>query len=224
MNENLKPGRLDIKEKRNAGINFDEHHRSCLSKFQQSSLKDEPSNPPFGLVVPYTSPDEANGQIEIFDTHLRPSPQPPPAKQFDSALQNGIDLSRYSYTSVMDNEAKTSNGISMHGDVSASKDKTADILYNYLKIAQDAPILGKPTIFAADTMGSSCLATQELTAKPLENLLLQCNPDASKKMKAVKPEPENVDALEGVDTLANLAILGEGDALPASSQVTTKHP
>lgn len=43
-------------------------------------------------------------------------------------------------------------------------------------------------------------------------------------MKAAKQEPDNVEALEGLDTLANLAILGEGEALPASSQATTKHP
>ncbi|GKV30934.1 hypothetical protein SLEP1_g39697 [Rubroshorea leprosula] len=43
-------------------------------------------------------------------------------------------------------------------------------------------------------------------------------------MKAAKQEPESVDALEGLDTLANLAILEEGEALPASSQATTKHP
>lgn len=46
----------------------------------------------------------------------------------------------------------------------------------------------------------------------------------SKKMKAAKQDPDNAEALEGLDTLANLAILGEGDALPASSQATTKHP
>lgn len=33
-----------------------------------------------------------------------------------------------------------------------------------------------------------------------------------------------MEALEGLDTLANLAILGEGDSLPASAQATTKHP
>lgn len=43
-------------------------------------------------------------------------------------------------------------------------------------------------------------------------------------MKAAKQETENVDALEGLDTLANLAILGEGESLPTSSQATTKHP
>ncbi|XP_039064716.1 B3 domain-containing protein Os07g0563300-like [Hibiscus syriacus] len=93
MNGNLKPGRMDIQEKRNAGINFEEQHKSCLTKFQQSSLKEEPCNPSFGLVVPYTSPGEANGQIGISDTHLRPSPQPSPAKQFDNALQSWLDSS-----------------------------------------------------------------------------------------------------------------------------------
>ena len=38
--------------------------------------------------------------------------------------------------------------------------------------------------------------------------------------KATKLEPDNVEALEGLDTLANLAILGEGEV----SQATTKHP
>lgn len=43
-------------------------------------------------------------------------------------------------------------------------------------------------------------------------------------MKAAKQDPDNVETLEGLDTLANLAILGEGEALPASAQATTKHP
>ncbi|MBA0569544.1 hypothetical protein Golob_003265, partial [Gossypium lobatum] len=126
---------------------------------------------------------------------------------------------------------------------------------------EDAPVLGKPTIFATDKSGekiqwaqcedcfkwrrlpsdvllpskwtcssnswdperSSCSATQELTAEELENLLPHCNLAASKKMKAAKQESENVDALEGLDTLANLAILGEVGVLPPS-QATTKHP
>lgn len=43
-------------------------------------------------------------------------------------------------------------------------------------------------------------------------------------MKVAKHDTDNAEALEGLDTLANLAILGEGEALPASSQATTKHP
>jgi hypothetical protein len=46
----------------------------------------------------------------------------------------------------------------------------------------------------------------------------------SKRLKAAKKDIDNVEALGGLDTLANLAILGEGEALLASSQATTKHP
>ncbi|GMI91516.1 hypothetical protein HRI_002820900 [Hibiscus trionum] len=472
MNGNLKPGTRDIQEKGNAGINFEEQRNSCLTKFQQSSLKEEPSYPSFGLAVPCTSPDKANGQIGVSGTQLRPNPQPPPANQFHSALQDGLDSSsellirngrpqpdgrgknnlfpRYwpkftdqdlqqitgdsnsvitplfekmlsasdagrigrlvlpkkcaeahfppisqpeglplkvqdskgkewifqfrfwpnnnsrmyvlegvtpciqnmqvqagdvvtfsrlepggklvmgfrkastASASDQDNEAKNSNGAYMHGDAemadptSWSKvDKSGYIAKEVLraKVAvsrkrkngmlgskskrlridnedlielkltweeaqgllrpplnhvasvvviegfefeeyEDAPILGKPTIFATDSMGekiqwaqcedcfkwrrlpsnvllpskwtcssnswdperSSCSATQELTAEQLENLLPQCNPVAT------KTEPENIDALEGLDTLANLAILGEGESLPASSKATSKHP
>ncbi|KAK7327961.1 hypothetical protein VNO77_22055 [Canavalia gladiata] len=127
---------------------------------------------------------------------------------------------------------------------------------------EEAPVLGKPTIFTCDNVGekiqwaqcedclkwrklpasallpskwtcsdnswdperSSCSAVQELTAEQLENLLPPCNSAVSKKMKATKQDPDNAEALEGLDTLANLAILGEGEALPASAQATTKHP
>ncbi|KAK7246585.1 hypothetical protein RIF29_41454 [Crotalaria pallida] len=127
---------------------------------------------------------------------------------------------------------------------------------------EDAPVLGKPTIFTTDDLGekvqwaqcedclkwrklpasallpskwtcsdnswdperSTCSAAQELTEEQLENLLPPCNSAVSKKMKAAKQDPDNAEALEGLDTLANLAILGEGETLPASSQATTKHP
>ncbi|KAE9599307.1 putative transcription factor & chromatin remodeling CW-Zn-B3/VAL family [Lupinus albus] len=127
---------------------------------------------------------------------------------------------------------------------------------------EDAPVLGKPTIFTTDNMGekvqwaqcedclkwrklpasallpskwmcsdnlwdperSSCSAAQELTAEQLENLLPPCTSAVSKKMKAAKQDPDNAEALEGLDRLANLAIMGEGEALSASSQATTKHP
>ncbi|KAL2341951.1 hypothetical protein Fmac_009891 [Flemingia macrophylla] len=127
---------------------------------------------------------------------------------------------------------------------------------------EEAPVLGKPTIFTSDNVGekiqwaqcedcvkwrklpasallplkwtcsdnawdperSSCSAAQELTAEQLENLLPACNSAVSKKMKGTKQDPDNAEAMEGLDTLANLAILGEGEALPASAQATTKHP
>ncbi|XP_038690379.1 B3 domain-containing protein Os07g0563300-like [Tripterygium wilfordii] len=125
---------------------------------------------------------------------------------------------------------------------------------------EDAPVLGRPTIFATNDAGEkvqwvqcedcskwrrlpgnavlpskwtcsdntdperSCSAVQELTTDQLGNLLPPCNLATSKKMKAAKQEPDNIKALEGLDTLANLAILGEGGESPASSQATTKHP
>ncbi|KAL1289296.1 hypothetical protein HN51_057758 [Arachis hypogaea] len=127
---------------------------------------------------------------------------------------------------------------------------------------EDAPVLGKPTIFTDDNTGekvqwaqcedclkwrklpasallqskwtcsdnswdperSSCSAAQEMTTEEIENLLPPCNSAASKKMKATKQESDNAEALEGLDTLANLAILGEGESLPTSAQATTKHP
>ncbi|XP_028056814.1 B3 domain-containing protein Os07g0563300-like isoform X1 [Camellia sinensis] len=128
---------------------------------------------------------------------------------------------------------------------------------------QDAPIIGRPTIFATDPMGeniqwaqcedcfkwrkipadaflparwtcsenswdperSLCSVAQELTAEQLEDLIPSSNRAASKKMKVAKQDPDSVEALEGLDALANLAIQEEGEALPASSsQATTKHP
>nr|QNI23767.1 AP2/ERF transcription factor [Camptotheca acuminata] len=126
---------------------------------------------------------------------------------------------------------------------------------------QDAPIIGRPTIFATDVVGeniqwvqcedcfkwrkipvdallpsrwicsenswdlekSVCSASQELTAEQLEDLLPTINLAGSKKMKAAKEDPDSSEALEGLDTLANLAIQ-EGEALPSSSHATTRHP
>ncbi|XP_022723535.1 B3 domain-containing protein Os07g0563300-like isoform X5 [Durio zibethinus] len=375
MNGPLKLGAPDILENGNAGINCEEPPSSCLTKSQQPSLKEEPSNPPFGLAVPYTSPGDANGQIGVSGTHLRPNPQPPLAKQLHSNLHNGLDSSsetqirngrprpdgrgrnqlfpRYwpRFTNqdlqqisgdsnsiitplfekmlsasdagrigrlvlpkkcaeayfpaisqpeglplkVQDSKGKEwifqfrfwpNNNSRMYvlegvtpciqnmqlqaGDVVTFSrlEPGGKLVMGFRKAStasateQDAPILGKPTIFATDNSGekiqwaqcedcfkwrrlpsnallpskwicssnswdperSFCLAPQELTTEQLEDLLPHCNPAASKKMKAAKREPENVDALEGLDTLANLAILGEGEALPASSQATTKHP
>ncbi|XP_016514249.1 B3 domain-containing protein Os07g0563300 isoform X1 [Nicotiana tabacum] len=73
-----------------------------------------------------------------------------------------------------------------------------------------------------DSERSVCSADQELTADHLRDLLPRIN-KAAKKMKASKQETD-VEALDGLDALANLAILDEGETLPASSQATTKHP
>ncbi|KAJ8549633.1 hypothetical protein K7X08_033340 [Anisodus acutangulus] len=74
-----------------------------------------------------------------------------------------------------------------------------------------------------DPERSACSAVQELTADHLRDLLPHIN-KASKKMKASKQEMDLVEPLDGLDALANLAILEEGEILPASSQATTKHP
>ncbi|XP_077243291.1 B3 domain-containing protein Os07g0563300-like [Tasmannia lanceolata] len=125
---------------------------------------------------------------------------------------------------------------------------------------EEAPVLGKPTIFMTDHAGersqwaqcedcfkwrklpvdallplrwtcsdnsgdpksSSCSSAQEITAEQLQNLLSP-NTASSKRIK-IKKEKGIVDPSEGLDTLANLAILGEGEPLSPSTQTTTKHP
>ncbi|XP_052202834.1 B3 domain-containing protein Os07g0563300 isoform X3 [Diospyros lotus] len=127
---------------------------------------------------------------------------------------------------------------------------------------QDAPVIGRPTIFATDHIGEKiqwvqcedcskwrkipadaflpsrwtcsgntwdperllCSVAQELTAEQLEDLLLTNDQIASKKIKAPKQDLDAVEALEGLDALANLAIQEEGESLTSSSQATTKHP
>ncbi|KAJ8630779.1 hypothetical protein MRB53_024102 [Persea americana] len=73
-----------------------------------------------------------------------------------------------------------------------------------------------------DLKRSSCSSAQELTTEQLEQL--GCSNRASSKRTRAKEEIDTVEASEGLDTLANLAILGEGDALNSSTQPTTKHP
>ncbi|KAG2637697.1 hypothetical protein PVAP13_2NG534103 [Panicum virgatum] len=73
-----------------------------------------------------------------------------------------------------------------------------------------------------DSERSSCEAAQEISMEELAELIpIKSGPGGARKPKA-KVEGEAIDASDGLDTLANLAILGEGEALP--SQPTTKHP
>ncbi|KAL0916994.1 hypothetical protein M5K25_014550 [Dendrobium thyrsiflorum] len=67
----------------------------------------------------------------------------------------------------------------------------------------------------------SCSAPQEISTEIRH--LLPMKSGSSKKSK-LKFENENFEVSDGLDTLANLAILGESESLPASSQPTTKHP
>ncbi|CAL9772197.1 unnamed protein product [Musa acuminata subsp. burmannicoides] len=73
----------------------------------------------------------------------------------------------------------------------------------------------------SDPERSLCSAAQELSMEQLAELI-PCKAGASKRSK-VKVETDNIEVSDGLDTLANLAILGEGENLPPS-QPTTKHP
>ncbi|URD98978.1 B3 domain-containing protein [Musa troglodytarum] len=73
-----------------------------------------------------------------------------------------------------------------------------------------------------DPERSLCSAAQELSLEQLAELI-PSKTGAPKRSK-VKVESDNIEVSDGLDTLANLAILGEGENLPPSSQPTTKHP
>ncbi|WOH11797.1 hypothetical protein DCAR_0831289 [Daucus carota subsp. sativus] len=77
-----------------------------------------------------------------------------------------------------------------------------------------------------DPKRSLCSADQELTLDELEDLLPSGNMAGAKKMKAEKEDPDSLEALEGLDALANVAIQEDGDAYASSSlhTTTTKHP
>ncbi|XP_062087334.1 B3 domain-containing protein Os07g0563300 [Humulus lupulus] len=86
----LKLGAQEIHENGITGKNCEEQISSCLSMSQHSSsLKEDPSTPQFGMIVPYSGPIETNDQLVVSGTNLRPTP-PSLSKQF---LQNGVDPS-----------------------------------------------------------------------------------------------------------------------------------
>ncbi|XP_020682691.1 B3 domain-containing protein Os07g0563300 isoform X2 [Dendrobium catenatum] len=78
-----------------------------------------------------------------------------------------------------------------------------------------------------DPKRSSCSAVQESSAEITH--LLPSRAGSCKRSNVIfENENENVnenaEVIDGLDTLANLAILGEGKSQPSSSQPTTKHP
>uniref|UniRef100_A0A7N0TQ64 Uncharacterized protein n=1 Tax=Kalanchoe fedtschenkoi TaxID=63787 RepID=A0A7N0TQ64_KALFE len=75
-----------------------------------------------------------------------------------------------------------------------------------------------------DLARSTCSSPQDISDEQLDNLLFPKNQSVSKKMRAANQELETVEGLEGLDALANLAILGEGQAIASSGHITTKHP
>ncbi|PIN10828.1 hypothetical protein CDL12_16575 [Handroanthus impetiginosus] len=74
-----------------------------------------------------------------------------------------------------------------------------------------------------DPERSLCSAAEELTKELLEDMLPSMNKDPSKKEEITEQETDLFAALDGLDTLADLAIQGEGEDL-ASSENRTKHP
>nr|CAB3454655.1 unnamed protein product [Digitaria exilis] len=87
---------------------------------------------------------------------------------------------------------------------------------------EEPPVLGRKTYFVTDQSGSSCEAAQEISTEGLAELIPIKSGLGGVKKPKTKTEGEAIDASDGLDTLANLAILGEGESLP--SQQTTKHP
>ncbi|KAK1378843.1 B3 domain-containing transcription repressor VAL2 [Heracleum sosnowskyi] len=76
-----------------------------------------------------------------------------------------------------------------------------------------------------DPKRSLCSVDQELTLDELEDLLPSGNIDEAKNIKADKEDADSLEALEGLDALANVAIQEDGDAYASSSlHTTTKHP
>ncbi|XP_027111695.1 B3 domain-containing protein Os07g0563300 isoform X2 [Coffea arabica] len=74
-----------------------------------------------------------------------------------------------------------------------------------------------------DPERSLCSTVQELSMEKLQDLLPAISKTASKKIRAPKQDPDSVEALEGLDALANLAIQEKSGSFQAS-QATTKHP
>ncbi|KAG8099665.1 hypothetical protein GUJ93_ZPchr0013g36019 [Zizania palustris] len=66
----------------------------------------------------------------------------------------------------------------------------------------------------------SCVSAQEINMEELAEMI-PLKPGAAKKSKG-KVDTDSIDVSDGLDTLANLAILGESESLP--SQPTTRHP
>ncbi|CAM8977967.1 unnamed protein product [Rhodiola kirilowii] len=75
-----------------------------------------------------------------------------------------------------------------------------------------------------DSERCTCSSPQDISADQLDDLLSSKSQSVSKKAKIINQDVDAVEALEGLDALANLAILGEGQAIASSGHITTKHP
>lgn len=76
-----------------AGMRNDDKSSPCLNMCQQHhSLKEDSSSQPFGLSVPYSSPNERNGLIGVTGIHSQQTP-PHPGKQFSGTMHLALDSS-----------------------------------------------------------------------------------------------------------------------------------
>lgn len=62
---------------------------------QLTSVKEDPSTPPYGLAVPHASGNETNGHIGLAGPHFRPAPPP---KHFYGSMLNDTNSSGESHT------------------------------------------------------------------------------------------------------------------------------
>ncbi|XP_042450942.1 B3 domain-containing protein Os07g0563300-like isoform X1 [Zingiber officinale] len=92
------------------------------------------------------------------------------------------------------------------------------------KVPVDALLLFRWTCLENvwDPERSSCSSAQELSLEQIADMV-SCKSGVLKKGKA-KAERDSVEVSDGLDTLANLAILGYTKSLHKSSQPTTRHP
>ncbi|XP_057764633.1 B3 domain-containing protein Os07g0563300-like isoform X2 [Salvia miltiorrhiza] len=75
-----------------------------------------------------------------------------------------------------------------------------------------------------DLHRSMCSSAEELTNEQLEEMLPAMNRGPCNKEESSGWDADLCVAVEGLDTLANLAIEGEGEGLVGSSENRTKHP
>ncbi|KAK6124420.1 hypothetical protein DH2020_041840 [Rehmannia glutinosa] len=92
-----------------------------------------------------------------------------------------------------------------------------------------APVIGRPTIPSIDHFGTAlsgvkCLPMLFFLQDGSVRRMCGTLTDPSKKEEITERDTDLFVALEGLDTLANLAIQGEREGLPASSENRTKHP
>ncbi|XP_048132410.1 B3 domain-containing protein Os07g0563300-like [Rhodamnia argentea] len=99
MNGNMKLGAVEKLENGIAGPNSDEHLNPCKINPQQlTTVKEDPSTPPYGLAVPHASGNESNGHIGLAGPHFRPAPPPTLAKHIYGSMLNDTNSSVESHT------------------------------------------------------------------------------------------------------------------------------